>query len=348
MKKAILVAGGTGGHINAAIALGDELKSQNYEIIYFTGQRHLDYKLFKNQDAIHLNVLGVRYKNPFKIIKSIFLNIISGFKVITRIYKEKPDFLLGTGGYVCGSVLLAGYLLKKPIYILEQNSVFGLTNKILAKLASKVFIHFKDTKNISTMSNLSVVGNPTRNLNLTYENKFNEGQLKVLVFGGSLGAIEINNIIKELCNEKFEFKLDIIHQVGKNKCEIKNINESIKYTQFEYLDEIDKNYEWSDIIVSRAGASTVSELRFVQKPCYLIPYLYATDNHQETNAKSLQNEKLFKIEIYDRKITAEENYKHLISFIKTCYQSANDLKLTKIENDTCFNVIKEIEENVGR
>ena len=199
--------------------------------------------------------------------------------------REKPDFMIGTGGYVCGAVLLVGFFLRIPIYILEQNSVMGLTNKLLSKISNKIFYHFENTKGLIKGERSILVGNPTREIKMNSVTYSAENELNLLVFGGSLGALEINKLMEKVfTSNSLGFNLKVVHQSGIGKKV--NINSS-NYEVLEYIDDMNKYYNWCDAIVCRAGASSISELRLVAKPSYLIPYKFATDDHQTINAMAL-------------------------------------------------------------
>lgn len=300
MKTAIIVAGGTGGHINAALSLGEELSSNDYHIIYFTGKRHLDYKLFGEQNALHIDARPLRTKNPLKLFINVILNIKTFLSLFVRIQFLNPSFVIGCGGYVCGPTLLASWLGFKKIYVVEQNAIAGMTNKLLAKISDTNFISFEHTKGISRNKFLS--GNPIRSKIKYNEIEKPESQINILVFGGSLGATQINDAIRLLLN-KIDKNIVIKHQVGKgNKGNINKEN----YNEYEYLDNIEDDYQWANIIISRSGASTVSELEMVQKPSILIPYPAAVDNHQEFNAKALKEKVNFHVSIVNQKLNNDE------------------------------------------
>jgi UDP-N-acetylglucosamine--N-acetylmuramyl-(pentapeptide) pyrophosphoryl-undecaprenol N-acetylglucosamine transferase len=305
---AVCVAGGTGGHINAAIALGEELKSNDYDVQYITGTRHLDYKLFKNKNAKHINSMPLRFKNPFKVAKSLIYNLFYFKTLIWMFLKKRPEFIIGCGGYICGPTLSAGFILGVPVYVVEQNAVMGLTNRILSFIAKKLFVHFKETKGIKESQKRKIVvsGNPTRSSIKPVDKR--EGDVfSVLVFGGSLGARQINDIIKFIAQENWSKKVRIYHQVGKGNEFHVNPGKNVEYEQYEYLDNIQEFYSKSQLIISRAGASTISELRILGKPCILVPYPQATDNHQEYNAKNLKDEVKFPVIVINQKDSIENN-----------------------------------------
>lgn len=312
MEKIYLVAGGTGGHINAALSIGKDYKDI-YDVHYITGTRYLDYQLFKGENVTHLASKPLKVKNPFYLTMNFIKNIFVFAKLISLFLKTKPKFFVGAGGYVCGPALFAGWILRKPIFIIEQNATAGLTNKILSKIANKVFVHFENTKGLEGNKNIVHAGNPIRKDIRFSEQKFEEGSIKVLAYGGSLGANQINkSLYKYIPNKKDS--VHIHHQVGKD-----NINPEVSaenYTQMEYISDMQKEYDWANIIVARSGASTVAELRVVGKPCILIPFPAHSDQHQLYNAQELKKGANFPVMILDSLTTTKKLAAQLQSLIE--------------------------------
>jgi UDP-N-acetylglucosamine--N-acetylmuramyl-(pentapeptide) pyrophosphoryl-undecaprenol N-acetylglucosamine transferase len=296
----LIAAGGTAGHINAALALGENYNEKGVNVYYISGKRYLDYKLF-SKNTYHISAMPLRKSNPISLLVSILKNLYSLIQVFGIFLKLKPKVIIGCGGYVCGPVVFLAFLLCKPRFILEQNAVAGVTNRILANISNLIFVHFKNTKFLKTTKKVIIVGNPTRSLIQYPKNEQTEGALKILIFGGSLGATQINQLTARLINEyNGKIKLNIVHQVGKDKTfNVEKSNSQIIYNQYEYLDNIQEQYEWCNLVICRSGASTISELRVVQKPCILIPLPTSTDNHQVYNAKEFQAEKVCPVEIID-------------------------------------------------
>lgn len=348
MSYAVLVAGGTAGHINAALALGEFLNNKNYEIKFITGTRYLDKKLFANKETLYLQGQPLRTKNPITLVKNLFKNTSVFIGLLFNFIKKRPDFVIGAGGYVCGPSLLAAWTLRIPVFIVEQNACAGLTNKILSYLSKIIFTHFKDTKGLEKFSHkIMVSGNPTRsNIQKIEYTKQNNNKVNLLVFGGSLGAKQINDAIFELLNEFNGHELCVLHQVGKdNLHEVKTKN-NISYEQVEYIDDMQKAYEWCDIIISRSGASTISELRVVGRPSILIPYPAATDNHQYYNACELQNEKNFYVNILDHKLNGKELAEKIMTAVNTIIQEDLFGHTDSLAVDSSKIIIDEIEKDV--
>lgn len=343
MKSVFIVAGGTGGHINAALSMGDELSSE-YEVTYISGMRYLDYQLFENKNVVHINSRPLRSPSKLVIIKNLFLNIMVFFQIISLVIKKNPAFVLGAGGYVCGPTLLCAKILGKKIFIIEQNAVAGLTNRLLAGISALVFTNFKDTKGLEKVSDkkIRLVGNPIRKSIKYHKNKI-QGPLKILIFGGSLGATQINEAVQILLDNKFLNEVEIYHQTGKdNFLDFDESESTISYEQNEFIDNMNAAYAWANIIIARAGASTVSELRVVRKPTILIPFPGATDNHQYLNALKLKEENLFPCEIIDHKLKGEELANELVRTIKNISLNEEIIQFPNNSESTALKIKQEI------
>lgn len=296
-RTIVICAGGTGGHINAALSLG-EIFGQDYEVKYISGTRVLDYKLFKDQDVWHLNGKPLRSSNPLTLIKNSLTNISVFIKILFSYLKNRPSFVIGTGGYICGPALLVAKLLVIPIFIVEQNAAAGLTNKILAKISNLIFVSFKNTIGINDSKKVILSGNPTRS-QIKYSQNNIEDKINVLIFGGSLGAKQLEKTALNLAGDS---NLNIKHQVGLNNV---NLAKTTNYEQVEYIDDMQSLYDWSNVVIARSGASTISELEIVKRPTIFVPYKFATDNHQALNAIALKERSDFYIEIIDPNKTDE-------------------------------------------
>ncbi len=305
MEKVYIAAGGTGGHINAALSVGEEFSS-DFDVHYVSGLRYLDIKLFANVDVTHIKSQPLRTKNPIKLSLNLLKNFYSFFQLYWKFLTNRPKAVIGAGGYVCGPTLMAAKLLLIPIFIIEQNAVMGLTNRLLAKVANLIFLNFKNTKGlVATDKKIRVVGNPIRR-EIQFPKALESNTLNILIFGGSLGAAQINEVIFQIIERGFEFPVKIVHQVGKDGLKNIQVPEGIAYEQLEYIDDMQQAYANSHIIIARSGASTVSELRVVKRPTIIIPFPHATDNHQYYNALNLKEENLFPVEILDYNKSVDE------------------------------------------
>tara|TARA_B100000427_G_scaffold132798_1_gene110541 strand:- start:266 stop:1348 length:1083 start_codon:yes stop_codon:yes gene_type:complete len=323
MNKIIFISGGgTGGHLFPAISIGSELIKHNFSIIYIGSKYGIEKKYFneKNLKYYLLNIRGIQRHISFN---SLFVNllfpfrfILSYIKSILLILKYKPKAIIGTGGYASGLPLIAGICLKIPIMIQEQNSIPGLITRKLNKKTKKIFLGFKETKKILNGTSI-YTGNPVRN-NLKSQNKelskeklgFDKNKKVILIIGGSQGARAINYYIYDNINFFKKNNFQIYWQCGFNDLnKISKIkNDTIKVIPF--IKDMSLAYSAADLVLSRAGAISISELSFMKKATIFIPLPTAADNHQEINSKYLEkknacisiNQKDFQTGILEKEI----------------------------------------------
>jgi len=280
-KKILIMAGGTGGHIFPALAIASELKKYHCQIEWLGSKKGMENEIVpKNNFKLHaVNAVGLRGKRITSLIKAPFLLSLATFQVIKVFVKTRPDVALGMGGFASGIGGVIAWIFRVPLYIHEQNSIPGTTNKILSRLATQTFQAFDGAFDAATQA--ITVGNPVAfKVNKpTSKNK----KLNLLIIGGSLGSKPINEVVTQL-----NIPINIWHQTGKlhfDYVQSQYQQKSAKVTAF--IDDMAKAYAWADIVLCRAGAMTVSELMLNAKPSILIPLPHAIDNHQFYNAKIL-------------------------------------------------------------
>lgn len=311
-KKTIMImAGGTGGHVFPALAVADELKREGYDIHWLGTAAGIEADVIpKAGYPLHcINVTGLRGKGklallaaPFKIIKAIY-QAIRFMRIVN------PSAVLGLGGFATGPGGIAAKVLGVPLLIHEQNAFPGMTNRLLKPFANVVMQAFPNTfKGTKGLDKLLTTGNPVRSNILALNNPTNtetspeesEGRskLNVLVVGGSLGAVALNNAVIDALVlliddiESSSIALDVWHQVGKKNFESvqktyadKGVEGKAKVAAF--IDDMAQAYEWADLVVCRSGALTVSEVACAGKASILIPFPFAVDDHQTANAQVL-------------------------------------------------------------
>ena len=311
--KAIIAAAGTGGHINPALAIANKIKQEepNSEIIFVGTDRGLENDLIPRAgyDLKRIEAYGFNRKISLDNVKKMYKTFKSIGQAKKIIQDFKPDIMIGTGGYICLPVALAASKLNVPIVLHESNAFPGVAIKMLSKKASAILVGFEDAKKrIKSAENVVVVGNPSKVKEISFTNSQKEKILKeigltdiekpiVLVFGGSQGAQKINesfiNIISKKVNEKYQ----IIWATGPNQYEIiktklQNLNINIDNIPnvkiLPYIYNMEEVMNCVDLVVSRSGAMTITEISIVGKPSIFIPFPYATENHQEYNAKVLE------------------------------------------------------------
>ena len=280
--RILIVAGGTGGHIYPALAVAKELLKRDAEVFWAGSNERMESDIVKKENIPFYGFDIKRSKTAALQNSVAFINVIKFLK------KEKPEKIVAAGGYITFYFLLAAYLLKIPFYLMEQNAIPGRVTRVAGRFAKKVFITFENSGKYLKNNNIVVSGNPIRkeikNVAVTGE--------KMIVLGGSLGARKLNFAIKELAKEKF-FELNDIKVVwitGKRDYEIikKEIKNCSNIEIFDYRDDIHNVYKEASFAVSRAGATTLSELVALKIPAIFVPYPYAKDNHQHYNAKAIE------------------------------------------------------------
>lgn len=305
-SRIIISGGGTGGHIYPAIAIANAIKEiePNAEILFVgaNGKMEMEKVPAAGYPIKGLDVVGLQRKLtlknlafPFKLLKSL-----KAAKDIVR--KFNPDIAVGVGGYASGPTLKMTERFKKPTLLQEQNSYAGITNKLLAKKARKICVAYDNMEQFFQKDKIKLTGNPVRKDILSIENKREEAiahfgldntKQTILIIGGSLGARTLNDSVKnnfELLNNA---DVQLIWQTGKfydlemQKAATENGNEFIKAMPF--IAKMDLAYAAADVVISRAGALSVSELCLVKKPCILVPSPNVSEDHQTKNAQSLVN-----------------------------------------------------------
>ncbi len=327
MKKIMVMAGGTGGHIFPGIAIGKAclVKNPDMEILWLGSFNHMEMNIIPEQTSFQLfllNISGFRKKSFLKKCALPFYLLYSIIQALKILNKEKPDAVIGMGGFVCGPGALAAKLLNIPIYLHEQNSIPGMTNKILSKMAKKVFCGFPDAfkKKISPsdarLDNKYIfTGNPIRKdiLDLPAKTQLHQ-PIRVLIVGGSRGAQIFNEIMPQsITFIPNNFELDVVHQTGEQSHA--NYSSNIPHISIQttdFISDMAQLYNWADIIICRAGALTLAEITAVGIPAILIPYPYAVDDHQTKNAEYLvKNHAAYLLK--QSELTPEKISDHLVS-----------------------------------
>ena len=298
----IISGGGTGGHIYPAVAIANELKSRfpEAEFLFVGAKDKMEMqKVPQAGYAIKgLWISGIQRKLtldnamfPLKLASSMW----NSFKIIKSF---KPDVVIGTGGFASGAVLKVASMLNIPTVIQEQNSYPGITNKLLAKRANKICVAYENLERFFPKDKMILTGNPVRQdlINvaskseaITYFN-LDANKNTLLVLGGSLGARRINQLIEKELDFLLSQNIQIIWQCGKLY-----LNDYSKYNEKEnvqvvaFIDRMDLVYAAADVVISRSGASSVSELCIVGKPTIFIPSPNVAEDHQTKNAKAISD-----------------------------------------------------------
>jgi UDP-N-acetylglucosamine--N-acetylmuramyl-(pentapeptide) pyrophosphoryl-undecaprenol N-acetylglucosamine transferase len=300
-NKFIISGGGTGGHIYPAVAIANELKAQFPDASFlFVGAKD-KMEMQKVPQAGYkiegLWIAGLQRKItvqnalfPIKLASSL----LKSFFILKRF---KPDVVIGTGGFASGAVLKVASMLGIPTVIQEQNSYPGITNKLLAKKANSICVAYENLERFFPKEKLHFTGNPVRQDLMEVASKKEEAiahfnldasKKTLLILGGSLGARRINQLIEKELDFLLQLDFQIIWQCGKHY-----LNEYSKYNEKEnvqvtaFIDRMDLVYAAADVVISRSGASSVSELCIVGKPTIFIPSPNVSEDHQTKNAKAI-------------------------------------------------------------
>ncbi|MEY2792677.1 MAG: Undecaprenyldiphospho-muramoylpentapeptide beta-N-acetylglucosaminyltransferase [Bacteroidota bacterium] len=304
IKKVIISGGGTGGHIYPAIAIANALQEEdpNIEILFVgaEGKMEMEKVPKAGYSIIGLPIVGINRQHLFKNILFPFKLINSFAKAIKIVNDFKPDLAIGVGGYASGPLLIAASLKNIPFFIQEQNSFAGITNKFLAKKARKIFVAYPNMDRFFPKEKIELLGNPVRKDLIDCSHKKEEAikhfQLEpnkpcILVIGGSQGARSINQAIAQSFHKLAASGVQLIWQTGVHfEKEAKELaNQFPDFISFvsAFIYEMDLAYAAADLVCSRAGALSVSEICLAGKPSILVPFPAAAEDHQTENAKSL-------------------------------------------------------------
>lgn len=300
--RILISAGGTGGHIYPALAIIEGFKKydKDLEVLYIGTKNRMEKDIVPKNGIPYygIEIYGLS-KNIFKDIKDVFLIFKAKKEIKKKILEFKPDVVLGIGGYVTYPVLSVAKSLHIKTFIHEQNAIPGKTNKMISKYADIIGISFKESAKYFPNKNVLYTGNPTgiRALNTPRITKsslgLNDDKPLVVVVCGSLGSETVNNAMKGYLKTLENKDYQVVYITGKNLYEefIK-----IKYPKnvkvLPYLDNLTGLLKETDVLVARAGASTIAEVLSLKVPTIFIPSPYVANNHQYYNAVSLKNDNL--------------------------------------------------------
>ncbi|MCW8922478.1 MAG: undecaprenyldiphospho-muramoylpentapeptide beta-N-acetylglucosaminyltransferase [Gammaproteobacteria bacterium] len=294
VQPIMIMAGGTGGHVFPALAVADELRARGVPVIWLGTQAGIEARLVPQAGypIEWLSITGWRGKGILNTLLAPARLIVACYQAVRVLLKRKPCAVLGMGGFASGPGGLMAWLLRKPLLIHEQNAIAGLTNRLLSHVASEVMEAFPGALGKKAV----YVGNPVRKdiINLSspeHRLASHDGALRVLVIGGSLGAVRLNELVPEAIS-KIEpaARPEVWHQTG-----LKNHDAAqVLYKKFAvegrvdaFVDDMAEAYAWADVVICRAGAMTVFELAAAGVASVLVPYPYAVDDHQTANADYL-------------------------------------------------------------
>lgn len=296
VRPVLIMAGGTGGHVFPALAVADELRMRGIPVVWLGTRAGIESRIVPQAGypIEWLSITGLRGKNTITLILAPARLLMACWQALLVLLKRKPCVVLGMGGFASGPGGLMAWLIRKPLLVHEQNAIPGFTNKILAKFATNVLQAFPAVfKKAVTTGNpvrqaICEISEPEKRMAL----QRSQQSLHLLVIGGSLGAVKLNEILPQaLAKIENSRRPQVFHQTG-----LKNI-ESAKTGYSEagvaarveaFIDDMPAAYEWADLVICRAGAMTVFELAAVGIASVLVPYPFAVDDHQTANAYYLE------------------------------------------------------------
>lgn len=351
MKRIILTGGGTAGHVTPNIALLPRLKELGYDIQYIGSYTGIEKELIEPFGIPYHGISSGKLRRYFSVQNFTDpVRVLKGFREAHKLIRQlKPDVIFSKGGFVSVPVVLAGKRCKVPVIIHESDMTPGLANKIAIPSAAKVCCNFPETLKSLPEGKAVLTGSPIRQ-ELLSGNKiaamdmchFTSDKPVILVIGGSLGAVAVNNAVREALPELLK-DFQIIHLCGKGK-----MDESLKdvegYCQFEYIkNELRNLFALADIVISRAGANAICELLALHKPNLLIPLsANASRGDQILNARSFERQG-FSLVLEEEQLTKET----LLAAVKNLYENRttfiNSMKNSG-QQDSIGTIIKLIEE----
>ena len=347
-RKVILSGGGTGGHFYPALAVGQKLKEKDplLQLIFVGSSRETEKKIMDHHGAhfIPLKIEGLKGKG-LKTIKSLLLLPASFIKSLAILFRAKPSLVIGVGGFSSGPLVLLASWLKYPTLILEQNICPGLTNRLLIPWVKKAVVSFENSLPYFKGKGI-FIGNPVREEFYKLPPKERNANLTLLIFGGSQGYHFINEkVVSSLTLiEDKKNDLKILHQTGgkdfqwvKENYEKHNFNDAVISP---YFFDMPDRFKKVDIVVGRAGATTIAELIASRKASLLIPFSKAADNHQTLNARELEK-------IGGADVLLEENFTPKVFAEKINFYLKNKEKITLMEKNLIPMKRVDVSENIA-
>lgn len=296
--RIVIAGGGTGGHLFPGIAIAEEFLRQNEKslVIFIGTQRGIERRMLSGlgYELKEIDVEGLKGRGLTALIKGMYAIPRSMWQSRKILTDFRPDVVIGVGGYASGPAVIAAWLMGIPTAIAEQNALAGNTNRILGKFVDKVFLTYEQSRHSFTAKKVQVTGNPVRRAfaaGLPQSSSIRQGR-QILIFGGSQGAAAINKAVIEMLPflDKMKDSLRIVHQTGERDLELvkKAYEQSgIQSDVRSFIVDMASAYAASDLIICRAGATSLAEITAAGKASILIPFPYAANDHQTLNAQAM-------------------------------------------------------------
>ena len=296
LRPILIMAGGTGGHVYPALAVAHALQARSRDVVWLGTHRGLESRIVPAAgiDIEWISVKGLRRKGRLALLVAPFQLAWALLQSLAVSLRRRPAAVLGMGGFVSGPGGVAAWLTRRPLVIHEQNAAAGMTNRLLARLARVVLQAFPGSFNSSVHA--ETVGNPVREdiaavapPHERYADR--QGALRVLVLGGSQGALALNRAVPAaLAQLDPAFRPIVRHQCGERTLDLAReayAEHDVDVELLPFIDDMADAYAWADLVICRAGALTVAELCAVGVPALFVPYPAAVDDHQTANARPM-------------------------------------------------------------
>ena len=358
----IIAGGGTGGHLFPAIAVAEAMKerSPDNEILFVGTAKGIEGKVLPREGwpLSFVQAEGVKGRGAIAKVRGLMKTFYGTLQSLAIIRSFKPGIILGVGGYASAPVLLAGRLAGIKTAIHEQNALPGLTNRLLGKMARKIFLSYAESEKFFPAGKIVVTGNPVRKVVLdAFKDEAGQEEKKhftLFVMGGSQGARRINEALCEAVTSNKLANINglkIIHQTG--QADFERVKEAYRTSQVEveiepFINDMGRVYNEADLVVCRAGATTITELLAAGKASILVPYPHAADDHQKVNAEAIVREGAA-VMVLDRELSAERITKEVSTFCKDRKKLRNMGKSAKVlaKGNAAQIICNELEELVA-
>jgi UDP-N-acetylglucosamine--N-acetylmuramyl-(pentapeptide) pyrophosphoryl-undecaprenol N-acetylglucosamine transferase len=304
-QRIVIAGGGTGGHLFPGITIAREFMTRNMKnsVLFVSTANPFERSALARAGfpLRQIKVAGIKGLSRWQKLKSLLLIPMAVIQAVRILVVFKPAMVVGVGSYSAGPVVLAAWLMRKRIVLHEQNILPGITNRVLARFAHRIYVSFENTAGNFDSRKVRITGNPVRHEIIKqssaseigrFEQTADHRPLNVLITGGSQGAHSINmTMIDALPHLKTKEQLDIVHQTGADdEAAVKKAyqDHGIRGTVRAFFDDMDQRYRQADLIICRAGATTVAEVTAIGKGVIFVPFPFAADNHQVLNARALE------------------------------------------------------------
>jgi UDP-N-acetylglucosamine--N-acetylmuramyl-(pentapeptide) pyrophosphoryl-undecaprenol N-acetylglucosamine transferase len=304
--RVVIAGGGTGGHLFPGIALAEEFikRDRTTEIIFIGTKKGIESRLLKKigYELRTIDIEGVKGRGMKALLKGIYQIPVSLWQSRRILKQFRPDLVFGVGGYASGPAVLAAHFMNLPAAVAEQNAIPGVTNKILGKFADRIFVTYAQTAMFFPSEKVVFSGNPVRASLSAAQGEKNKDKTEwcLLVFGGSQGAEAINKSVMDMLPQlqSLKDKIKILHQTGLRQLEdVKKAYEAsgIRAVVKDFIVDMAQAYAEADLIICRAGATSLAEITAAGKASVLIPFPWAANDHQLKNAQALEKEGAAKV-----------------------------------------------------